>query len=248
MELTLALGEALTLLKEELNQLKSQTSKKLTSKEAEFHQMQQKLSSLKDSFDHFSLKVLKPAQLNEARLFSAETRLKEEERRRITDQHHTRETLKKLIYAIQQFNLNQIGKAIVEGPRSDDENSLKMLPSLLQLGRRRNSSKLLHKTNKDLEQSFERAFNDNAPASLGPLSHKQNETVGETGFRISQSNQINQSNQSNLVHQSSFASPNSPQILFMKRLNFLKSNIDQSKRPLTTSNKFHVRRFFFEFI
>jgi len=50
-------------------------------------------------------KLIKPSEVNQARLFSLDTRIKEGELIRLKDLQFMRDTFKKLIYAIEQNNL-----------------------------------------------------------------------------------------------------------------------------------------------
>ena len=46
--------------------------------------------------------------MNEARLFSVETRINEEEEMRIREYEYVRDLLKKLLYSLEQLNMSQI--------------------------------------------------------------------------------------------------------------------------------------------
>ena len=46
--------------------------------------------------------MIKPQEANEPRLFSIDTRIKEAELSRINDQGFLRETIKKLVFAVEQ--------------------------------------------------------------------------------------------------------------------------------------------------
>lgn len=50
--------------------------------------------------------MVEPASLNDARLFSLESRIHEEEEMRITEFDYLKEAIKKLIYSIEQNNLS----------------------------------------------------------------------------------------------------------------------------------------------
>ena len=58
--------------------------------------------------------LIKPQELNQARLFSIETRIKENEGNKMREFDFVKETMKKLIYAIEQ---QQISTAKSEHPR-----------------------------------------------------------------------------------------------------------------------------------
>lgn len=50
-------------------------------------------------------KLIKPSEVNQARLFSVDTRIKEGELTRLKDLQFMRDTFKKLIYAIEQASM-----------------------------------------------------------------------------------------------------------------------------------------------
>jgi len=50
-------------------------------------------------------KLIKPQEINQARLFSVDTRIKEGELTRLKDHQFIRDTFKKLIYAIEQNSI-----------------------------------------------------------------------------------------------------------------------------------------------
>ena len=49
--------------------------------------------------------MIEPTSLNEARLYALETRLHEEEETRIKEQEFVRDTVKKLIFSLEQTSL-----------------------------------------------------------------------------------------------------------------------------------------------
>ena len=53
---------------------------------------------------------LKPQSLNQARLFTIESRIKETEKSKVSDLNFLKETIKKLIYAIEQSHKTPAGK------------------------------------------------------------------------------------------------------------------------------------------
>lgn len=79
--------------------------------------------------------------MNEARLFSVETRLNEEEEMRIREYEYMRDLLKKLLYSLEQLNMSQIdnkGLANIALNTSSDAGALDgktdKLPNLLIAG------------------------------------------------------------------------------------------------------------------
>ena len=68
--------------------------------------------------------MIKPQELNQARLYSIDSRIKEGELTRIKDQQYVRDTIKKLIYAMEQNSIvkgGQGGGAPLNGDRSSLE-------------------------------------------------------------------------------------------------------------------------------
>ena len=63
--------------------------------------MDKKVKQINSTFEEWTNHVMKPKELSEARLFSVETRLSEEEDFRVKEMHSFREHLKKLVYAIE---------------------------------------------------------------------------------------------------------------------------------------------------
>ena len=52
--------------------------------------------------------MIEPATMNDARLYSVETRLNEEEEMRIREYEYVRDLLKKLLYSLEQVNMHTI--------------------------------------------------------------------------------------------------------------------------------------------
>jgi len=57
--------------------------------------------------DKWIKKLIEPQTNNEARLFSIDTRINEGEVTRLNDQNFMKETLKKLIYAVEQSTISK---------------------------------------------------------------------------------------------------------------------------------------------
>ena len=69
------------------------------------------VKSLEKRQDQWVNTLIKPQKLSQARLYAIDSRIKEGELTRIKDMHYMRDTLKKLIYAIEQ-------NAVVKGAAS----------------------------------------------------------------------------------------------------------------------------------
>ena len=61
-----------------------------------------------DKYQDWSKVLIEPASLNDARLFSLESRMHEEEEIRIREYEFVRDLMKKLIYSLEQSNIEQI--------------------------------------------------------------------------------------------------------------------------------------------
>ena len=74
--------------------------------------------------------LIEPATVNEARLFSLESRVVEEEEMRIKEYEYMRDMFKKLVYSLEQVNMTAIDKkGMMKSP--EDEKQYTMLPNLL---------------------------------------------------------------------------------------------------------------------
>lgn len=54
--------------------------------------------------------MIEPATMNDARLYSVETRLNEEEEMRIREYEYLRDLMKKLLYSLEQVNMTNIDR------------------------------------------------------------------------------------------------------------------------------------------
>lgn len=52
--------------------------------------------------------LIKPQELNQARLYAIETRIRENEQTKLRDFDFVKETIKKLIYAIEQAQISSV--------------------------------------------------------------------------------------------------------------------------------------------
>jgi hypothetical protein len=72
----------------------------------ELESVKLKAKNVMDKYQDWSKVLVEPASLNDARLFSLESRIHEEEEMRITEFDYLKESIKKLIYSIEQNNLS----------------------------------------------------------------------------------------------------------------------------------------------
>jgi hypothetical protein len=61
-----------------------------------------------DKYQDWSKVLIEPATMNDARLFSLESRMHEEEEIRIKEYEFVRDLLKKLIYSLEKTNVSSI--------------------------------------------------------------------------------------------------------------------------------------------
>lgn len=79
-----------------------------------FFKYEKELQSLQNGFDDISSKcddwvknIIKPQEMNSARLFALETRMNEEENLRFRDITFVKDTIKKFIFAIEQSSISR---------------------------------------------------------------------------------------------------------------------------------------------
>ena len=76
--------------------------------ETDLAELKIKISNLMDKYQDWQKVLIEPATVNDARLFSVESRLEEEEEMRIREYEYMRDLLKKLFYSLEQMNMQQI--------------------------------------------------------------------------------------------------------------------------------------------
>ena len=69
--------------------------------ETDLDEVKIRIANLQDKYKDWQRILIEPATLNDARLFSMETRLTEEEEMRIREYEFLRDLLKKLFYALE---------------------------------------------------------------------------------------------------------------------------------------------------
>ena len=113
-----AVVESVSKAKEDMRSNNQMLIKKMDSIENNESRLEKKCDVIKDSFEHWAKKVLGPSPINEARIFSMETRMKEGEDERIKEIAKVKDTIKKLIFALEQYNIQNM---VLQHPHSDDE-------------------------------------------------------------------------------------------------------------------------------
>lgn len=81
-----------------------------------------------DKYQDWSKVLIEPASLNDARLFSLESRMHEEEEIRIKEYEFLRDLMKKLLYSLEQSNIGSMdnngtfGASTLKVPSMDQMN------------------------------------------------------------------------------------------------------------------------------
>ena len=76
--------------------------------EIDLEELKIKIDNLQNKYKDWQRILIEPSTLNEARLYSVETRLTEEEEMRIREYEYVRDLLKKLLYSLEQVNMQSI--------------------------------------------------------------------------------------------------------------------------------------------
>lgn len=76
--------------------------------EIDLEELKIKINTLQDKYKDWQRILIEPATMNDARLYSVETRLNEEEEMRIREYEYVRDLLKKLLYSLEQVNMHTI--------------------------------------------------------------------------------------------------------------------------------------------
>lgn len=85
----------------QFNQIKLVCCKYFERYDIELESVKLKAKNVMDKYQDWSKVLVEPASLNDARLFSLESRIHEEEEMRITEFDYLKEAIKKLIYSIE---------------------------------------------------------------------------------------------------------------------------------------------------
>jgi hypothetical protein len=75
--------------------------------------MKIKTTTVMDKYQDWSKILIEPTSLNDARLYSLEARIHEEEEIRIKDYDFIKDAIKKLVYSIEQQSINHIDEGLV---------------------------------------------------------------------------------------------------------------------------------------
>ena len=99
---------ALQKYEKQFQQIKHVCCKYFERYDMELEGVQIQAQNVLEKYDDWSKVLIEPASLNDARLFSLESRMHEEEEIRIKEYEFIRETIKKLIYSLEKTNISQI--------------------------------------------------------------------------------------------------------------------------------------------
>ena len=91
------------------------------------------MTNLQNKYNDWTRVLIEPATINDARLFSLESRVTEEEEMRIKEYEYVRDMFKKLIYSLEQVNMQAIDKIGIDGFMKPEgkEGESSTLPNLL---------------------------------------------------------------------------------------------------------------------
>jgi hypothetical protein len=81
----------------------------------ELETVQIKAQNVMDKYQDWSKVLIEPATMNDARLFSLESRMHEEEEIRIKEYEFVRDLLKKLIYSLEKTSVSQLDGILQSG-------------------------------------------------------------------------------------------------------------------------------------
>ncbi len=139
-ELKALVTETIEGIRTDMKETRSEVYRKLGENDDEIKSLLKKMDTVTDSLEQWALKVIKPAQSNEAKIFALETRLREEETQRMQESGKLRDNIKKIIYAFEQYSIGRVDKENDGSPResevqsdtnkSDEESALSILPPL----------------------------------------------------------------------------------------------------------------------
>ena len=171
--------------------------------------------------DQWVKMLIKPQELNQARLYAVETRIQENEQSKMREIDFIKETLKKLIYAMEQSSISSVKN---QGVHKDS--SVKKMDSNVNLGGSQQFPNLI-KGSKSQASYHQRAISMAVADGKSPKSGG-----GFFGQPIVNQSEANPSqvalSQDTKANSQSVASriPSSSEILFLKRLLYLKASID----------------------
>lgn len=91
-----------------IKQIKEVCSKYFENYECDLEEMRLRTATLENKYLDWSKVLIEPATLNDARVFSLETRMQSEEEVRIKEFDFMKDLMKKLIYSLEQLSLQHL--------------------------------------------------------------------------------------------------------------------------------------------
>ena len=83
--------------------------------DTDLEELKIKIDNLMNKYKDWQRILIEPAAINEARLFSLESRVGEEENMRIREYEYVRDLFKKLLYCLEQVNMSQMDRKGLTG-------------------------------------------------------------------------------------------------------------------------------------
>ena len=119
--------------------------------ETDLDELKIRMTNLQNKYNDWTRVLIEPATINDARLFSLESRVTEEEEMRIKEYEYVRDMFKKLIYSLEQVNMQAIDKIGIKPEGKEGENRSSTLPELLPGQGQDSKSKSVSDFNKTME-------------------------------------------------------------------------------------------------
>lgn len=170
--------------------------------------------------------LIKPQELNQARLFSIESRIKENEHNKMREFDFVKETIKKLIYAMEQQQMSSVRHSNAGGIQPMQSDRVRssianaslggQLPTLMGTGKSRQAGTTrasMHQRGLSLT-SQPIGFFGQTGEDINTISPEE-----DTKSKMSTLPPMSQKTQGNQL-------PSSSEVLFLKRLLYLKASID----------------------
>ena len=98
--------------------------------ENDLEELKIRMTNLQNKYNDWSRVLIEPMTVNDARLFSVESRITEEEEMRIKEYEYLRDMFKKLLYSLEQVNMQAIDTKGIMKPEDVDKKP-SALPNLL---------------------------------------------------------------------------------------------------------------------
>ena len=136
-------NKAVEAIKMDAQETKMEVCRKFDENDKEIKGVLKNMENVTKSLEDWALKVIKPAQSNEAKMFALEARIREEEDQRMQESNKAKDQLKKIIYALEQYGLGIVNKENQGGYSNDrydkafsedESEEQSILPPLVQRG------------------------------------------------------------------------------------------------------------------